>query len=125
LDLTLRKTFNLKKSPEGRRAAVPAGVAPTPFMQGPGPGGYQGGPGEGGRPPEGGPGGGQFPGGGGSGNNQRGRRVPTLAIYADLNNVLNHPNFNRPSGVLTSPYYGQPNSAQRPREIQLGLQFSF
>jgi hypothetical protein len=48
-----------------------------------------------------------------------------MAIYADLNNVLNHPNFNRFSGVLTSPYFGRANSAQRPREVQLGVQFNF
>jgi hypothetical protein len=42
-----------------------------------------------------------------------------------MNNVLNHPNFNRFSGVLTSPYFGKPNSAQRGREIQLGVQFTF
>jgi hypothetical protein len=42
-----------------------------------------------------------------------------------VSNVLNHTNFNRYSGVLTSQFFGRANSASAPRQIELGLQFNF
>jgi hypothetical protein len=39
--------------------------------------------------------------------------------------LLNHTNFTRFSGVLSSPLYGLPVSARSPREIGLGLRFNF
>jgi hypothetical protein len=62
----------------------------------------------------GGPGGGGRPGGG-----------PELTIFVDVRNILNHTNFTRYSGVLSSPFFGQPVSARSPREIGLGLRFNF
>ena len=74
-----------------------------------------GGPGFGGGRPNfgGGPGG---RGGGGG---------PELTLFVDVRNLLNHTNFTRYSGVLSSPFFGQPVSARSPREIGLGLRFNF
>jgi len=48
-----------------------------------------------------------------------------LTISVDVRNLLNHTNFTRYSGVLSSPFFGQPVSASSPREIDLGLRFDF
>jgi hypothetical protein len=83
------------------------------FQRGPG-GGGGGGP----RGP-GGPGGG--PGGPGARNNQ-GRR---MEMYLSASNVFNRVNRSSYVGVLTSPLFGQPTSAQAARRVELGWRFSF
>ena len=111
IDLTLAKTISLSSNRNGQQA----GNSPRDF---PLPGGI----GRGGRP--GGGGGGR--GGGFGGRGDRGRRGgPEMRIFANLRNALNHTNFTRFSGVLTSRYFGQPNSARSPREVEVGVRFSF
>jgi hypothetical protein len=48
-----------------------------------------------------------------------------MSITANISNLLNHTNFNRFSGVLTSPFFGRANSARDPRDIELVMQFTF
>ena len=114
VDLTLAKTISLSSSRNGRQAGNFPRAAPTP-----------GGIGRGGGP--GGGGGGR--GGGGGGFGGRGGRSrgggPEMRIFANLRNALNHTNFTRFSGVKTSPFFGQPNSARSPREVEVGVRFSF
>ncbi|MBI4460882.1 MAG: hypothetical protein HY648_12610, partial [Acidobacteria bacterium] len=50
---------------------------------------------------------------------------PTLAISLNINNLLNHTNFTRFNGVLTSPYFGRANSTRSPREIEVGVRLNF
>jgi len=50
---------------------------------------------------------------------------PTATVYLNVQNVLNHRNFNSPSGVLTSPFFGQSTSALAPRTIELGMRLNF
>jgi hypothetical protein len=116
MDLSLRKTINLTRANPDPSARTPA--ASSSFQGGPG--GFPGGgfPGGGG----GDRGGGGFPGGPGGNRSNRG---PQMSISINLRNLLNHTNFTRYSGVLTSQNFGKANSASSPREIQLGVQFSF
>ena len=90
-----------------------------PTLQRRGDGGGQGGPGRGGQNllQRGGGGGPQGRGGSGSG--------PELTLFVDVRNLLNHTNFTRYSGVLSSPFFGEPVSARSPREIGLGARFNF
>ncbi|MCH8268754.1 MAG: carboxypeptidase regulatory-like domain-containing protein [Acidobacteria bacterium] len=108
IDLTLSKTISLKSNGNGQQGRnFPGGSPPPGRIGGPGRGGGGGGGGFGGR-------GGRGRGGG-----------PEMRIFANLRNVLNHTNFTRFSGVLTSPFFGQPNSARSPREVEMGVRFSF
>ena len=67
-------------------------------------------------------GGGGMPGGVGSGAaNSRFR----LEIYAAAQNVTNRRNFVGYSGVLTSPFFGQPTNVMNPRKIEVGMRFGF
>jgi outer membrane receptor for ferrienterochelin and colicin len=107
-------------------------------------GGFPGGPGGGpGRPGGFGPGGpggasvgqtlnaqGQGPRGGGGGRaGNRGdaafnsRYMMELFVTAD--NVFNRVNYIGYVGNLLSDYFGQPTNAQRPRQVQVGMQFRF
>jgi hypothetical protein len=107
MDLSLRKTINLTRSRSAPEPPLRATAASSSFQGGPGnfPGG-----------------GGGFPGGPGGNRSTRG---PQMSISINLRNLLNHTNFTRYSGVLTSQNFGKANSASSPREIQLGVQFSF
>jgi hypothetical protein len=49
----------------------------------------------------------------------------TATFFVNVQNALNHRNFNNPSGVLTSPFFGQPTSAQAPRTVELGIRVNF
>ena len=110
----------------------------------PGGGGRPGGPGGGGFGPGGpaggagasvgqtlnaqGQGGGARGGGGGRGGNQgdaafNARYMMELFVTAD--NVFNRVNYGGYSGNLLSDYFGQPTMAQRPRQVQVGMQFRF
>ena len=46
-------------------------------------------------------------------------------IYTQVSNLFNTTNFVRYSGVLTSPYFGQPTAAQPGRRMELGLRLFF
>jgi len=119
IDLNLSKTISLipgrggSAGGRGRGPDIP--VEPHFFFQ-------QGGRGGPGGPPfgRGGP-----PGGGGRGPGGQRNSGPELTIFAEIRNLLNHTNFIRYSGVLSSPLFGQPVSARNPREIGLGLRFNF
>jgi outer membrane receptor for ferrienterochelin and colicin len=67
-------------------------------------------------------------GGGGRGGNQgdaafNARYMMELFVTAD--NVFNRVNYGGYSGNLLSDYFGQPTMAQRPRQVQVGMQFRF
>jgi len=49
--------------------------------------------------------------------------VATVSLNAF--NVLNHPNYTTYVGVVTSPFFGSPVSAQPPRRIQLNVEVKF
>jgi hypothetical protein len=49
----------------------------------------------------------------------------TVELYAQSYNTLNHTNALNFSGVVTSPFFGQPTSAAAPRRIEVGTRFSF
>lgn len=109
----------------------------------PGPGGPGGGPG--GPPPGGfGPGGqggdaslgpalAQGPGGGGRGGRGGGpgrgdaafSSRYTMELFVTAENLLNRVNYGGFSGNMLSRYFGQPTMAQRPRQVQVGMQFRF
>jgi outer membrane receptor for ferrienterochelin and colicin len=128
-------TTNLRVS-----RAFPLGGQRTGFPGGPG---GPGGPGFGPGGPAGGGGGagasvgqtlnaqgqgGGARGGGGRGGNQgdaafNARYMMELFITAD--NLFNRVNYGGYSGNLLSPYYGHPTMAQRPRQVQVGMQFRF
>ena len=92
-------------------------------------GGGRGGPGgRGGGPAAGSFGGGGARGGGGRGGGNRGGNAfagPTATLFVNVQNALNHRNFNNPSGVITSPFFGQSTTAQAPRMVELGVRVNF
>jgi hypothetical protein len=49
----------------------------------------------------------------------------TLELYAQAYNALNHVNALNFSGVLTSPFFGQPTSAAAPRRVEIGTRLTF
>jgi hypothetical protein len=100
VDLGLRKTFALRRSPPRQGGAAAGGSG-----------------GAGGTNSQGGSGGGD--------NRNRGRRDPELSLQANISNLFNHTNLSRYSGVMSSPYFGRANSARAPREIELGIQINF
>jgi hypothetical protein len=48
-----------------------------------------------------------------------------LEVYAQAYNLLNHTNALNFSGVLTSPFFGQPTSAAPPRRVEIGTRITF
>ena len=48
-----------------------------------------------------------------------------LTVSVRAQNILNHPTFANPSGVLTSPTFGIPNTAFGSRRVELQMRFSF
>jgi carboxypeptidase family protein len=48
-----------------------------------------------------------------------------LEFYAQAFNLLNHANLGTFAGVMTSPFFGQPTSAQSPRRFEVGTRFNF
>ena len=48
-----------------------------------------------------------------------------IELYAAATNLANHTNLVGYSGVMTSPFFGQPTSALAPRKIELGMRFGF
>lgn len=124
LSMNFSKTISLKKRSQA-----------APQRRGGGGGGRGGGgDGGGGGRGQGVPGfqqggGGPGFGGGGLGGGRGGPRGssggPELTLFVDVRNILNHTNFTRYSGVLSSPFFGEPVSARSPREIGLGVRFNF
>jgi hypothetical protein len=49
----------------------------------------------------------------------------TVEIYAQSYNTLNRVNALNVSGVVTSPFFGQPTAAAAPRRVEIGTRFSF
>jgi hypothetical protein len=48
-----------------------------------------------------------------------------LGFFVQMQNVTNHSNFGGYSGVLTSPFFGQPTNVLNPRKIDFGVNFGF
>jgi hypothetical protein len=53
-----------------------------------------------------------------------------MAIALEINafNIFNHANFDAPDADLSSPFFGQVTNTRlgtNPRQIQLGLKFTF
>jgi hypothetical protein len=59
-------------------------------------------------------------GGGGDMNKRYG-----VEVYVQSYNLLNHLNALNFSGVMTSPFFGQPTSAAAPRRIEIGARLTF
>jgi hypothetical protein len=70
----------------------------------------------------GGGGGGMPPALGGGGADGARYRVE---FYVSAQNLTNHDNYVGYSGVLTSPFFGQPTNVMNPRKIELGARFGF
>ena len=69
----------------------------------------------------GGGGGGMTGGFGGGADTSRYR----VEFYASAQNLTNRRNYVGYSGVLTSPFFGQPTNVLNPRKIELGTRFGF
>lgn len=69
----------------------------------------------------GGGGGAMAPGFGGGAVDKRFR----VEVYVTAQNLLNRANYVGYSGVVTSPFFGQPTSVMNPRKVQLGIRFGF
>ena len=48
-----------------------------------------------------------------------------LNLFVNVQNLLNRANYGGYSGVLTSPFFGQPTLVMNPRKIDFGLGFQF
>jgi hypothetical protein len=48
-----------------------------------------------------------------------------IDLYASAQNLLNHDNYVGYSGVMTSPFFGQPTNVTGPRKIEAGIRFAF
>jgi hypothetical protein len=48
-----------------------------------------------------------------------------MELFVTADNLFNRVNYGGYSGNLLSPYYGHPTMAQRPRQVQVGMQFRF
>ena len=48
-----------------------------------------------------------------------------IELYVAATNILNHTNYLGYSGVITSPFFGEPTSAGPSRKIELGARFGF
>jgi len=63
--------------------------------------------------------------GGGPGGPDSENKRYTLELYAQAYNLINHLNATAFSGVMTSPFFGQPTSAAPPRRIEAGVRMTF
>lgn len=66
-------------------------------------------------------GGAMAPGFGGGAADKRFR----IELYLSGQNLLNRANYVGYSGVITSPFYGQPTNVMNPRRLQMGVRFGF
>ena len=55
----------------------------------------------------------------------KGAGGPNVGFIINFWNALNYPQYQNYSGVLTSPFYGRPNKANTPRNIELAMRFNF
>lgn len=56
---------------------------------------------------------------------QAGGAGTQVNVFANITNALNQTNFQRISSALTSSRFGEPTSANDPREIEIGIRFQF
>jgi hypothetical protein len=56
---------------------------------------------------------------------QAARRGPQLGFSISARNIFNRPQYGSFNGVITSPLFGRPVSAQNPRRVDVGMSFSF
>ena len=61
---------------------------------------------------------------GGFGGGAEGSRY-RLEFYASAQNLTDHRNYIGYSGVVTSPFFGQPTNVLNPRKVELGVRFGF
>jgi hypothetical protein len=66
-----------------------------------------------------------FIGGAPGGNGSVASSRANMNLYANMNNAFNRTNYGTPNGVMSSPSFGEPNSARNAREIEVGLRFQF
>ena len=59
------------------------------------------------------------------GDSGRGGSGTNLNWYVNLSNAFNRVNLGTPSGVLTSSNFGISTGARNPRELEVGVRFSF
>jgi hypothetical protein len=50
---------------------------------------------------------------------------PTVTLGLDAFNILNHVNYLTYVGVVSSPFFGRPISANPPRKLQISFRFKF
>ena len=50
---------------------------------------------------------------------------PNMTFVLNLWNAFNHPQYQNYSGVMTSTFFGRPNRANNPRNLEVGLRFTF
>jgi hypothetical protein len=48
-----------------------------------------------------------------------------VEFYVSAQNVTDHRNYVGYSGVLASPFFGQPTNVMNPRKVELGVRFGF
>lgn len=60
-----------------------------------------------------------------AGEPQSERRGRQIGFNITARNVFNRPQYGSFNGVITSPLFGQPVSAQNPRRVDVGMSFSF
>jgi tetrahydromethanopterin S-methyltransferase subunit F len=48
-----------------------------------------------------------------------------INLIAQAQNLTNHANYTGYSGVLISPFFGQPTAVSNTRRVDLGVQFNF
>ncbi len=48
-----------------------------------------------------------------------------VSWWVSFQNLLNRANYVGYSGVMTSPFFGQPTNVAGPRRVQTGLRFGF
>jgi hypothetical protein len=48
-----------------------------------------------------------------------------VEFYAAAQNLTDHRNFIGYSGVIASPFFGQPTNVMNPRKIEVGTRFGF
>ena len=48
-----------------------------------------------------------------------------LEFYASAQNLTDHRNYIGYSGVVTSPFFGQPTNVLNPRKVEIGVRFGF
>jgi hypothetical protein len=65
------------------------------------------------------------PGGGGRGQGGPGGARNSLEIFVQAQNVLNHVTHTGYSGNLSSPFFGTATSVGAPRDVNVGVRFSF